>query len=91
MSLSSNASEKLIRGPNFLIGDFARITKADIPFRKSYKQKFTNEFVKNYDIPSVNPPVYNITDAYQEPVTDKFYELELVSVLDNSAETTKHE
>ena len=91
VSLSLKASEKLIRRPKFHIGDFVRISKADIPFRKGYKQTFTNEVFEIYDIPTVNPPTYNIIDANQEPVTGKFYELELVRVLDNSAETTKHE
>ena len=91
VSLSLKASEKLIRWPKFHIGDFVRISKADIPFRKGYKKTFTNEVFEIYDIPTVNPPTYNIIDANQEPVTGKFYELELVRVLDNSAETTKHE
>ena len=67
------------------------MSKAEIPFRKAYEQTFTNKVFEIYDIPIVNPPKYNIIDFNQEPVTCKFYELELVRVLDNSAETTKHE
>ena len=91
VSLSLRASEKLIRRPKFQIGDFVRISTADIPFRKGYKKTFLNEVFDIYDIPTVNPPTYNIIDANQEPVTGKVYELELVRVLDNSDETTKHE
>ena len=89
VSWSLKASEKLIRRPKFQIGDFLRISKTGIPFRKGYKQTFTNKVLEIYDIPTVNPPTNNIIDANQEPVTGKFYELELVRVLDNSAETTK--
>ena len=38
-----DASTKLVRRPKFYVGDFVRISKADLPFRKGYKQTFTNE------------------------------------------------
>ena len=43
ITLSVEASAKLVRRPKFCVGDFVRISKADIPFRKGYKQTFTNK------------------------------------------------
>ena len=68
-----------------------RISKADLPFRKGYKQTFTNEVFEIYDIPTTNPPTYSLIDASQEPLKGKIYELELLKVRDNSSEMTKHE
>ena len=67
-SLWKYASEKLFRWPTFHIGDFAGLSRADDPFRKGYKQTFTNKVFEFYDIRTVNPPTYNIIDANQEPV-----------------------
>ena len=75
----------------FDVGEFVRISKADLPFRKGYKQTFTKEVFEIYDIPTTNPPTYSLIDASQEPVKGKFYELELVKVRDNSSEIRKHE
>ena len=91
MSLIFNTSAKLVRRPNFYVGDFVRISKADLSFIKGYKQTFTNEVFEIHDIPSTNPPTYSLIDATQEPVNGKFYELELVKVRDNCSEITKHE
>ena len=82
ISLIFDASTKLVRLPKFYFGDFVRISKADLPFRKGYKQTFTNEFLEIYDIPTTNPPNYSLIDSTQEPVKGKFYELELVKVRD---------
>ena len=90
-SLIYDASAKLVLRPKFYVGDFVQISKADLPFRKGYKQTFINEVFEIYDIPTTNPPNYSLTDATQEPVKEKFYELELVEVSDNSSEITKHE
>ena len=91
MSLIFNDSANLVRRPKFYVGDFVRISKADLPFRKGYKQTFTNEVFKIYDIPTTNPPTYSLIDASQEPVKGKFHELELVKNRDNSSEVTKNE
>ena len=80
LSLNFNASAKLVRQPKFYVGDFVRISKADLPFRKGYKQTFTEEVFEIYDIPTTNSPTYSLIDASQEPVKGKFYELELVKV-----------
>ena len=91
ISLIFNTSAKLVRRPKFYVGDFVRISKADLPFRTGYKQTFTNEVFEIYDIPTRNPPTYSLLDATQEPVKGKFNELELVKIRDNSSEITKHE
>ena len=91
ISLVFSTSAKLVRRPKFYVGDFGRISKADPPFRKGYKQAFTNEVFEIYDIPNTNPPTYSLIDATQEPVKGKFYELELIKVRDISSERTKHE
>ena len=91
ISLIFNDSAKLVCRPKFYVGVFVRISKADLPFRKGYKQTFTNEVFEIYDIPTTNPPTYSLIDASQEPVKGKFYEAELIKVRDNSSEITKHE
>ena len=85
------ASAKLVRRPKFYVGDFMRISKADLPFRKGYKQTFTKEVFEIYVLPTTNPPTDSLIDASQELVKGKFYEIELVKVRDNSSEITKHE
>ena len=79
ISLIFNASAKLVRRPKFYVGDFVRISKADLLFRKGYKQTFSNEVFEIYDIPTTNPPTYSLIDASQEPVKGKIYELEFIS------------
>ena len=91
LSLNASASEKLVCRPKFRIGGFVRISKIDLPFRKGYKQTFTNEVFEVYDIPRINPPTYSLIDSNQNPISGKFYQLELVKVADNSEAFTKHE
>ena len=89
ISLIFDASTKLVLRPKYCVGDF--LSKADLPFRKGYKQTFTNKVFEIYDIPTTNPPTYSLIDATQVPVKGKFYELELVKVRENSSEITKYE
>ena len=91
LSLNTIASEKLVSRPKFRISDFVRISKVDLPFRKGYKQTFTNEVFEIYDIPTTNPPTYSLIDSNQDPIRGKFYQLELVKVADNTEAFTKHE
>ena len=72
VALSANSAQKLVRRPKFHIGVFLCKSKADIPFRRGYKQTFPNEVFEIYDIPTVDPPTYNLIDTNQEPVTGKF-------------------
>ena len=57
-----------------------RISKADIPFRKGYKQTFTNEVFEIFDIPTKAPPTYSLIDSRLEPLRGKFYELEFSKI-----------
>ena len=63
ISIIFNTSAKLVRRPKFYVGDFVQISKADLPFRKGYKQTFTNEVFEIYDIPTTNPPTYSLIDT----------------------------
>ena len=74
ISLRAEQSLKLVRRPKLYVGDFVRIAKIDIPFRKGYKQSFTDEVFEIFDIPTRNPPTYNLIDADREPIEGKFYE-----------------
>ena len=82
ISLRAEQSLKLVRRPKLYGGDFVRIAKIDIPFRKGYKQTFTDKIFEVFDIPTTNPPTYNLIDADREPIEGKFYEPELIKVLE---------
>ena len=57
-----------------------RIAKPDLPFRKGYKQSFTDEVFTIDRITTINPPTYALLDATNEKILGKFYEPELVRV-----------
>ena len=82
ISLRAEQSLKLVRRPKLYVGDFVRIAKIDIPFRKGYEQSFTDEVFEIFDIPTRNPPTYNLIDADRDPIEGKFYEPELIRVLE---------
>ena len=82
ISLRAEQSLKLVRRPKLYVGDFVRIAKIDIPFRKGYKQSFTDEVFEIFDIRTRNPPTFNLIEADREPTEDKFYEPELIRVLE---------
>ena len=83
ISLRVEQSQKLNRQPKLYVGDFVRLAKTDIPFRKEYKQSFTDEIFEIFDVPTRNPPTYNLIDANKEPIEGKFYEPELIRVVEN--------
>ena len=66
----------------FKAGDFVRISKADIAFRKGYKSQFTNELFQIKRVATKNPPTYEIKDGNGDTIKGKFYERELVLHLD---------
>ena len=82
ISFRAEQSLKLVCRPKLYVGDFVRIAKIDIPFRKGYKQSFTDEVFEIFDIPTRNPSTYNLIDADREPIDGKFYEPELIRVLE---------
>ena len=76
VSLIANSSSKLVQKPKFYVGDYVRTAKTDLPFRKGYKQIFTDEVFEIVAIPTVNPPKYSLIDADKE-INEKFDEKEL--------------
>ena len=82
--ISSRAEQllKVVRRPKLYVGDFVRIAKIDIPFPKGCKQSFTDEVFEIFDIPTRNPPTYNLIDADREPIEDNFHEPELIRELE---------
>ncbi len=70
-----------LRRPKLRIGDTVRIAKEDLPFKKGYKQNYTDELFEITAIPTRNPPTYTIIDQDKEPILGKFYEPELIKVV----------
>ena len=81
-SFRAEISFKLVRRPKLYVGDFVRIAKTDIPFRKSYKKSFTDNVFEKFDIPTRSPSTYSLIDADREPIEAAFYEPELIRVLE---------
>ena len=63
--------------------------KTDLPFRKGYKQIFTDKVFEIVAIPTVNPPTYTLIDAEKKEISGKFYEKKL-SLIGNNAEYNKN-
>ena len=80
ISLANEQSTSFLRLPKLRIGDFVRIAKPDLPFRKGYKQNFTDEVFTVEKVNTLNPPTYPLIDANDEKILGKFYEPELVQV-----------
>lgn len=68
------------RRARFAVGDTVRIAKEDLPFKKGYKQTFTDELFTITAVPTLNPPTYNLEDHGGETILGKFYEPELSKV-----------
>ena len=85
VSLIANSLSKLVQKPKFNVGDYVRIAKTDLPFRKGYKLIFADEFFEIVAIPTVNPPTYSLIDAEKDEISGKFYEKEL-SLIENKAD-----
>ena len=66
--------------PTFKVGDFVRIAKEDLPFKKGYKQSYTDELFEIVNIPTLNPPSYQLKDITGEEIKGKFYQQELSKV-----------
>ena len=79
VSQIAQQSSKLLRKPNLKPGDKVRIAKEDIPFKKGYKQRFSDEVFQITKIAIFNPPSYLLVDS-EEDVKGKFYEPELTKI-----------
>lgn len=64
----------------FDVGDNVRLASKDTPFRKGYRQQFTNEVFIIHKIFSNNPPSYILFDMNGEEILGKFYEPEMIRV-----------
>ena len=64
-----------------------RIAKTDLPFRKGYKQLFTDEIFRIVVI-TVNHPIYSLIDAEKEEISGNFNEKEF-SLIGNKADFDK--
>ena len=80
ISIAAKQSSRFIKKPKFQVGTIVRIAKEDLPFKKGYKQSFTDETFTIVNIPTFNPPTYNLRDESGEIIRGKFYEAELVKV-----------
>lgn len=78
LSLTAEKSKQLFRNPKLTVGDYVRIAKKDLPFKKGYRQNFTDEVFTITNIPTTYPPTYNLADAKGELILGKFYEPELI-------------
>ena len=67
--------------PLFKTGDRVRISKYDLPFRKGYKPQFTLEILEVVAFPTRKPPTYTIKDEQGEIIQGKFYQKELIKVI----------
>ena len=85
VSIIANSSSKLVQNSKFYVGDYVRIAKTDLLFRKGYKQTFTDEVFEIVAIPTVNLPRYSLIDAEKNEISGKFYEKEL-SLIGNTAD-----
>ena len=67
--------------PKFHVGYRVRISKQNLLFRKGYEPQFTNEIFKIVALATRKPPTYNIQDEQSEVIKGKFYEEELIRVI----------
>ena len=66
--------------PKFKPGDFERIAKKDLPFRKGYKQTYTNEVFEVQQVATLNPSTYNLIDTNREEIKGNFYQQKIKKV-----------
>ena len=69
------------RKPKFKVGDIVRISKYDLLFSKGYKPQFTKEVCEIVAISSKKPPKFTMKDEQDEIIRGKFYQKELVKVI----------
>lgn len=73
-----NSNLRKVSKPRFNVGDYVRIAKKDIPFRKGYKPQFTDEIFKITVTNTRNPPTYTLQDKDFIVIKGKFYESEMI-------------
>ena len=81
MSILYSKPLREFKKPTFKVGDRVRISKYDLPFRKSYKPQFTRENFEILAIATRKPPRYTIKDEQGEVIQGKVYQKELIKVI----------
>ena len=80
MSILYSKHLREFKKPTFRIGDRVRISKYDLPFRKSYKPQFTREVFETVANATIKTPTYTNKDEQGEVIQGKFYQKELIKV-----------
>ena len=62
------------REPKFKVGDRVRISKYDLPFRKSYKPQFTKDIFEFVSISPKKSPTYTLKHEQGETIQGNFYQ-----------------
>ena len=62
------------------IGDNVRLANKIFPFKKNYKQNFTEESFTVMEVATFNPPTYNLRDEREENVKGNFREPKRIAV-----------
>ena len=60
-----------------------RVAKEDLPFKKGYKQNYSDEVFQIDKIATLGPPTYNLQDSQGEKLLGKFYQQEIILVRKN--------
>ena len=81
MSILYSKPLREFKKSTFKIGDRVRISKYDLPFRKSDKPQFTREVFEIVAIATRKPPTYTIKDEQDEIIGGKFYQNEPIKVI----------
>ena len=82
MSILYSKPLREYRKPTFNTIDRVRISKYDLAFRKGYKPQFTREVFEIVAIATKKPRTYTIKDEQDEIIQAKFYQKELIRVIE---------
>ena len=81
MSMLYSKPLREYKKPTFKTGDRVRISKYDLLFREGYKPQFTREVFEIVAIATRKPPTYTIKDEQDEIIRGKFYQKDLIKVI----------
>ena len=72
ISLPAEQSRKLVLKPRYKIGNRVRIGIEDLPFKKGYRQSFSDEVFRVTNIATFNSPTFSLADKNGENFQGKF-------------------
>ena len=81
LSIPYNKPTREYRKPKFKSGNRICISRYDLPFRKVYKPKYTQEVFEIVALSSKKPPTFTIEDRQDEIIRGIFYRKELIKVI----------